>query len=159
MLNGLGVGSGSEGAEGMVTGTAFEEHFPAIKAEAEVGTELNRAETESLGGYIGYGAVVAEQFCPYMIQIRCINVPQAGILDVDVGDQAGLLMTGGGEAPYVDGVAKYAVSLIIIDGESHARREALHEVSELCRNAHITVVAGGDKEGVTVEEKFLGGSY
>ena len=156
LLDGLGVGGGAECAEGMVVGAALEDHLPAIEAEAEVGAELDGAESEVVGGHVGYGAVAAEQFRPYIIQIRCIDVPQAGLLDVDVGDQAGLLMAGRGEAPHVDGVAIYAAPLVIIDGENHTRREAPHEVRKLCRDAHVAVVAGGDTEGMAVEEEFLG---
>ena len=61
LLDGLGIGGSTEGAEGVVVGIAFEEYLAAIELEAEVGSELDGADAELVAGLIGHRAVVAQQ--------------------------------------------------------------------------------------------------
>ena len=61
LLDGLGIGGSTEGAEGVVVGIAFEEDFTAVELEAELGSELDGADAELVAGLIGHRAVVAQQ--------------------------------------------------------------------------------------------------
>ena len=157
LLNGLGIGSGSEGAEGVVVGTALEQHLAPVEPEAEVGTELNRAESEGFCGLVGDGVVVTQQLGGEGVQIRRVDIPYLGIGDDYVGGNPHFLSAQHTVALHGDGVAVHRLPLGILYLQGDARRLFLGAVGKLGGDAHIAVVAGSDVKRVTAEEEILRG--
>ena len=94
LLDGFGVGSSTQSAEGVVIGISLQKHLPSVQLQTEVRAELNAAYAKRLTGLVGGSAVFTQQLSLYGIQIRCVEVPHLWVTDFNISCNALFLMTG-----------------------------------------------------------------
>ena len=114
---GIVVGGSAQGAHVVVVGHAFEEEFPAIQFEAELGAILNAAHPEAVRLPVGQQSVNHDLHL-HVVEIRIVDVPQCGLLYGDVG-QSEFVLPMFGERVHRGLRRTYRVPQAVPDGGAH----------------------------------------